>query len=305
MKVSGIVHCAQVLIMGLMFLPTFISCSKNDDQPEPKQLLLKVSSENIVETEEITFEITADGNIITDGVLIIDGAVVSGLKHSFSEAGTYVAIAKKEGYHDSNSITITVGELESIVVRATQVNTAPREFSLGREFRMCVDNHLQNIYTYDRQNGKFMSYNLATNSWTNLAYGGQLEFTDYGGKMMINTLGQLLYIHDKRSVYNTHSYADISKRDTWEPSVNLNSNWISGGSGWAQKDDLAYSFGGRTTSHTASDIIREHSLTSNIWNTKGLMPGILREVNATFADQKVFLFGRDTHSEYLHGYIYN
>lgn len=105
---------ASVLLCSLMLL---FSCSKKDDpSKEPDlderlQLVIKASSTETMEGQEITFEITADGEVI-DAEIYVDNDKISGASYTFEEAGAYTAFAKKEGYIDSEKNTIIVKEQE-------------------------------------------------------------------------------------------------------------------------------------------------------------------------------------------------
>jgi hypothetical protein len=103
------------MILGMS---VFVSCSKNDDNQSPTekdQLELTVSKNEVVVNEEVTFTVTANGKTIADAVLFINDEAVSGMKHTFTEAGTYTVIAKKEGYKESNPQTIIVKQADVYV----------------------------------------------------------------------------------------------------------------------------------------------------------------------------------------------
>lgn len=104
----------SLLLCSLMLL---FSCSKNDDpgiEPdtdEKLQLVIKASAMEVMEGEEVTFEVTADDETINADIYI-DNDKISGASHTFDNAGTYAVIAKKEGYIDSKDISIIVKKQE-------------------------------------------------------------------------------------------------------------------------------------------------------------------------------------------------
>lgn len=112
-KTNSILLSVMILCMSV-----FVSCSKNDDNQyftEKDQLELTVSKNEVVVNEEVTFTVTANGKTIADAVLYINDEAVSGMKHTFTEAGTYTVIAKKEGYKESNPQTIIVKQADVYV----------------------------------------------------------------------------------------------------------------------------------------------------------------------------------------------
>jgi len=108
--------------MALCLLPLLLACSKSevpDKEPDPiekAQLLLEVSSNNITEGDEVSFNVTANG-ISTVADIYIGGTKINGTKYTFNESGIFDAIAKNEKYTDSEKIDIIVqkGEYQTNV----------------------------------------------------------------------------------------------------------------------------------------------------------------------------------------------
>ncbi|WP_143533271.1 hypothetical protein [Salegentibacter salinarum] len=63
----------------------------------------------------VTFEVTADGEPVTDADIFINGQKTDAYQHQFNQAQTATAIAKKDGYKDSEPLTITVNVMQSDV----------------------------------------------------------------------------------------------------------------------------------------------------------------------------------------------
>lgn len=299
----------QTVILFSAFTIIFFSCSKSDDSPgqtEPAQLVLKASANTVLENEEVTFEITSEGQTIAGSTLYINNIEVSGLTHNFPDAGTYEAQAKKQGYRESNTVSIQVNAPLKIKITATRVISAPRNPALGSEYKMGVDQNLQDIFTFDREYGKFMSYNIASNSWQPLTYSGQLAFAGYGGKMLGNTRsGQIYYLGGEINIYNTFYYPETPKRNTWEPSEEIDDLFAAGEAGYALEGESIYSVGGRMRSKQSSSDIRKYNLVAKTWEKVGRVNTDFRDANAILANKKLYILGSPENSNDVVGYIYD
>ena len=110
LKYTGVLLCSTLLIF---------SCSNDDEsgaEPDPVDpivektaLVLATSATEIDKGDTVTFDVTADGEAV-DADIYINNDKISGKSHTFDEAGTYTAVAKKEGYTDSEDEIIIVEE---------------------------------------------------------------------------------------------------------------------------------------------------------------------------------------------------
>src|SRR5699024_2792508 len=94
-------------------LCVLVSCSKDDNktlEQEQVQLILNASSTSIEVGKEVSFEVTAEGNPISGVQVWVDGTLISGPTHTFATIGIYQVIAKKEGYLDSDPLSLEVTE---------------------------------------------------------------------------------------------------------------------------------------------------------------------------------------------------
>lgn len=102
---------ASSLLLCFMFLS---SCSKDDGpakkEEEAKPLVLTLSNASITEGEEVQFAVTVSNEAITNATIYINGTAIDNYEHTFAEIGTFKAIAKKEGYLDSQEVNIEVNE---------------------------------------------------------------------------------------------------------------------------------------------------------------------------------------------------
>ncbi|HLW33924.1 MAG TPA: kelch repeat-containing protein [Aequorivita sp.] len=300
---------AITLILLSVFTISYFSCSKNDDGPgtvETPQLELTASATEVETGQEVIFTVAAASKNIPDAAIYIDGTSIIGYTHTFTEEGTFQVVAKKEGYQESNFISINVNAPETIKATPIRVSTAPRNPSLGSQFRMCVDQNLKEIFTFDRENDKFMSYNIESNSWRTLAYGGQLIYAGYGGKMLGNTRnGQIYYLNDQKHIYNTFYFNEIPKRDTWEPSENIDDLFAAGEAGYALENGYIYSVGGRMDSKNSSSDIRKYNMVSNTWEKVGNTHNTLRRANAIISDKKLYILGEGEGGGQIMGTIFH
>lgn len=102
---------ASSLLLSFIFLA---SCSKDDGptkkEEEAKPLVLTLSSASITEGDVVQFAVISNGEAITNATIYIDGTAIDDYGHTFVEVGIYKAVAKKEGYLDSQEVNIEVKE---------------------------------------------------------------------------------------------------------------------------------------------------------------------------------------------------
>src|SRR5690606_26022598 len=108
---SGTGIFGMMCLLFSMFL--LLSCDKGKDPDpdtdpnDPPTLVLTASSIDIDEGEEVTFEVKADGKVVTADIYV-GSEKINGTKHTFTESGTYKVMAKKPDYLESDEITIDV-----------------------------------------------------------------------------------------------------------------------------------------------------------------------------------------------------
>lgn len=101
--------------MSMLVLCLVAACSKKQDPNPPEeeeelQLELRADETTVVAGSEITFEVTANGQPVADADLFIDGNNITGYRHTFADAGTTSVVAKKQGYKDSEPLTVVIEE---------------------------------------------------------------------------------------------------------------------------------------------------------------------------------------------------
>lgn len=199
---------------------------------------------------------------------------------------------------------------KKITITAKRKITQLRNPALGNEFRIAFSKGDKNeIYTFDRSNSKFMSYNMETDSWSNLKYTNQFEFAGYSGKMLYTNPHTVLYITDQVKTYFTKNHSDPLKKDSWGPNKNVTDAFSTGGAGGALSKDgtLFYSAGGKTNSKTASSDIRKYHINDDSWEEVSLLTSAYRNVNATIVNEKMYIIGEriDNGATTLFGSIFN
>ncbi len=110
MKQNKIATFTKVLLSSA-FLLFLASCSSDDSKggEDPvKQLVLQVEGgqTTVLENTAVQFKITEDGKAIDAQLFSNDNPITN--PYTFTTEGTYKVVAKKEGYKESNSITIKV-----------------------------------------------------------------------------------------------------------------------------------------------------------------------------------------------------
>lgn len=102
---------ASSLLLAFTFL---MSCSKDDGPapiPEQESLILTSSNSVISDGETVLFTVKVNNSPIENATIYIEGHAITDYEHTFIEPGSYTVIAKKEGYKDSETLTITVNEV--------------------------------------------------------------------------------------------------------------------------------------------------------------------------------------------------
>ena len=88
-----------------------VSCSSDDNSSEKQQyktlVLTPINGTDVTVNEAVTFVVTVGTEVIEDAQLEVDGKPASN-PFTFTAAGTYKVVAKKQGFTDSNSVTIKV-----------------------------------------------------------------------------------------------------------------------------------------------------------------------------------------------------
>src|SRR5690606_34293613 len=158
----------------------FASCSKDDGpdkDPEPidpveekSQLVLSTSVEEITVGQEVSFEVAADGNAVVADIYI-DDSMISGVTHIFDQVGTYGAVAKKEGYLDSEEVQIEVLAEKKKVAQATfsklDIQAYPITYQGDRYDRIALMG--EHIYLMNSEQKTFGRYSLTSDLWEEMA----------------------------------------------------------------------------------------------------------------------------------------
>lgn len=119
---------ATALLLCFMFLT---SCSKDDGpskkEEEAKTLVLTLSRTEIKKRETVQFTVTAEGTVVDNATIYIDGTAITGYEHTFDQAGSFKAVAKKTGHQDSDqqSIVVLERQMQTVVhVVGTEENSS-------------------------------------------------------------------------------------------------------------------------------------------------------------------------------------
>ena len=117
MKQNKLAALTKVLLSSLILLVTVYSCSsddggKKDDnggKDKEKTLILQAEGDTrVLENTAVLFKVTGEGNTLADAKLFVNDAEISENPYTFTTEGTYTVMAKKEGYKNSNIVTIKV-----------------------------------------------------------------------------------------------------------------------------------------------------------------------------------------------------
>lgn len=165
-------------------------------------------------------------------------------------------------------------EKDPVIITATRIATAPRSPALGNESKMCYGDG--KIYTFDRANGKFMSYDIIAKTWKTLAHDNQLNFAGYTGKMIFDrSSGAIYYLNNANNVYKILS-------DSWKPITFVDDAFAAGEAGYmfSGRTGLIYTAGGRMEGKNSSTDLRKYDSYNNKWEKVGNMPVAFRRANA-------------------------
>src|SRR5690606_39804447 len=109
-------------LLNILLRKTFVvtafslmSCSQEDTPAPPVDkeeltLELTASETSVTENSKVSFKVTADGQVVSDADIHVDGVKIGGYQHTFGEIGTSTVIAKKSGFKDSAPLEITINE---------------------------------------------------------------------------------------------------------------------------------------------------------------------------------------------------
>src|SRR5690606_8745440 len=116
-KIMTVVFGMMCLLFSMILL---LSCDKGKD-PNPDtdpsdlpELVVTASSIDVDEGEEVTFEVKAEGKVVTADIYV-GSEKINGTKHTFTQSGTYKVMAKKNDHLESNEITIDVYAIDVYV----------------------------------------------------------------------------------------------------------------------------------------------------------------------------------------------
>src|SRR5690606_30243802 len=109
---------ALYLLLSISMLYT---CSKDEGkngvEPDGEvQLILNTSSTSVDKGEEVNFEVTAEGAPVSGAQILVNGKNIPNYNHIFDTSGVYQAIAKKEGYQNSEPLELTVIEKPEVYI---------------------------------------------------------------------------------------------------------------------------------------------------------------------------------------------
>ncbi|MDM1043779.1 Omp28-related outer membrane protein [Myroides sp. 1354] len=117
MKQNKLAAFTKVLLSSLILLVTVYSCGsddggkKDDDggKGKDKTLILQAEGDTrVLENTAVLFKVTGEGNTLADAKLFVNDAEISENPYTFTTEGTYTVMAKKDGYKNSNIVTIKV-----------------------------------------------------------------------------------------------------------------------------------------------------------------------------------------------------
>src|SRR5690606_30761833 len=140
-----------------------------DPIEEKAQLLLTASAQEITVGQEVAFEVTAEGVSVGADIYIND-TLISGTAHTFAEVGSFGAVAKKEGYLESEEVRIGVQAEKKKVAQATfsKLGTQPYPITYQGEYYDRISLMGEHIYLMTEEQGSFGRYSLASDQWEEL-----------------------------------------------------------------------------------------------------------------------------------------
>lgn len=110
-----------------------VSCSSDDNSSEKQKMqtleLSSLNGTNVEVNASVTFTVAIGTTAVEDAHIYVNGKQSTN-PFTFTEVGSYKVVAKKEGYNDSNEITITVteaGNTKTLVLEASKSNVAVDE----------------------------------------------------------------------------------------------------------------------------------------------------------------------------------
>src|SRR5690606_3106496 len=94
---------------------SLMSCSQEDTPAPPvveEELILELtaSETSVTQNSTVSFKVTADGQVISDADIHVDGVKIDGYQYTFEEVGKSKVIAKKSGFKDSAPLEITIND---------------------------------------------------------------------------------------------------------------------------------------------------------------------------------------------------
>lgn len=279
-----------------------LSCSKDDQSgsnPDPLgqiKLTLMSSATEIIEGDEVTFNIMSDGKDIQADIYI-DEKKINGTKQLFEESGEYQVIARKKGFIDSDKVLINVIENNSKTVEIVfnKIVSAPCIPAYGSSSgRMTMSK--THVYTFGMTNQTFKRYSLVDDNWEDLNHTSQLEFAGISGLMQyieqgILGDGTLLYLNEDMNAYFPQEHAGgIQFRNKWK-AVNVPNQYGSGERSTAVEGKYIYYVGHGRKKDYARNIDR-YTPDTNTWETMIQLPIALNyAVNTTIYEHKMYIFG--------------
>lgn len=95
----------------------------------PEKIILTVSSTKVSVGETVNFGVTVNGEPLLEASIFVDDEKLTGNSIDFAEPGKYKAYAKKEGYLNSDTLTITVKEVH---LPKLTLDVFPKEVQVGQ-----------------------------------------------------------------------------------------------------------------------------------------------------------------------------
>lgn len=313
-KYAGLLLCSAILLF---------SCSKDDgggNEPDPvdpdptdkTELVLTASATEIDKGDTVTFEITADGKPIEADIYIDDNKIADA-SHTFDTAGTFQAIAKKEGYTDSKAVAIKVAAEKVKVATATftqkNITAYPATFPGSRYDQIGIMN--EHIYVMDYDSKKFRRYSITSNQWEDLANENSLPngisgyLTAHRG---VDNKDILVYLGGSRgeiNIYYPSEYPDATLKDSWGSQEVMPSD--QDGERAAASDGEYIYFMGNSRAENYSRQIDRYVPAHDLWEESiGYLPeGIGWIPQTVFADNKLFVIGQNLANDGNVFFVYN
>lgn len=296
MKISKLFFLITNGLVGILLIS---ACSKSGVKPKEKTLpllLLTASATEITVGDEVTFSSTSEGENI-DADIYIGSQKINSSKHTFADVGTYLAVAKKEGYTDSKEAEITVKAPLKKVAKITfnKVNTAPYTPAYGNGIgRIAMNKNY--IYTYSGTTEKFKRYSLQGNIWEELNHTSQIAHAGLNGQLQyveeaLLGHGALFYLSDRMYAYMPREFGGRPDlRNTWR-AANVPGKHQSGERAAATDGKHLYFVGNQRVNDYASNIDR-YIPDTDTWQTLAQLPVAVRGgAMATIHNKKMYIAG--------------